>query len=136
MTIPRDQIKSKWTSKTGQWIGKNQYVVRRKVIYHRELILGVCAHDSGHILRFYNGPTGCVDFYIRSLLRFGMKRKDDDPFFICAGAINSWPMCEVRWGDVYAYLRSQGYDQGYNDSNRGLLEKMFSWILKVRGSLL
>ena len=102
------KINSKWSMEKADWDRTFQQYTNRRVISlsDKELEMVVKKTDRGDVLQFIGGPTGHEAYYISDLLgSFTLDGSDD--FCICAGTVNSWPLCTVSRKEVLNFLRSQ-----------------------------
>jgi len=82
-----------------------QYTNRRVIsLPDKELEMVLKKTERGDILQFIGGPTGHESYYVSDLL--GTFAPDgSDNFCICAGTVNSWPMCIVSRKEVFDFLQ-------------------------------
>jgi len=102
------KIKSKWSMEKADWDKTFQKYTNRRVIPlpDKDIEMLIMTTERGDILRFVGGPTGHESYYVSDLLEHPLPEGSDD-FCICAGTVNSWPMCLVSKKEVFAFLRKE-----------------------------
>lgn len=101
------KIKSYWRKEIGDWSEEKGYH-NRQFSDIEEKIIEAIIEDAGDqdkpCIRFIGGPTGHEVYYIHMLLE-NKRLVPGCDFSICAGTINSWPQCWVKWDDVLPLIK-------------------------------
>lgn len=98
------KIKSYWTYEKADWI--NNRFVNRTISEVYKKTLKVELHHSLHIddrkklVKFIGGPTGYESYYLKDLLKH-----NSDVLCICAGTVNKWARCWVKWDELEKILK-------------------------------
>ena len=105
------KIKSYWRREVAEWSEEHGYINRQfRPIKEKEIQILIEEPDNDKpVLRFLGGPTGHESYYIEDLLRNRLLQESED-FMICAGTVNSWPQCWVKWADVKPLLEKYKND--------------------------
>jgi hypothetical protein len=101
-------IESLWTYETGTWDDDAlAYANIKRRTEVKEIGMEILTRSNGQeVLQFVGGPTGHESYYMDDMLR--MVDEWPDTFCICAGTMNSWPVCEVKVADVRKFLEEEG----------------------------
>jgi hypothetical protein len=104
-------IDSTWTKIIARWDGAKYVDEREEPIGGRQIFMRIAKHkdwqgDIEAVLVFDGGPTGAESYYVETLTdpEHGLKARGSDTLCICAGAVNSWPRCEVPVPPVIEFL--------------------------------
>ena len=101
------EITSRWVYRSGTWNDKtNEYTNIQVVETIKPIKITIEDRFDDKILRFINGPTGFESYYIE-----GIKELELREFCICAGTMNSWPECYVKYEDIKDFIREQSYGE-------------------------
>lgn len=104
-----NEIESEWFSLNARWDGTgytDRSVSKMPGRILKMMIIDGSDKSRGKILQFIGGPTGHETYYINDLFKDTNLEKSGN-LCICAGTINSWPSCYVKWDDVLNYLRKE-----------------------------
>ncbi len=98
---------AKWNKFIGNFTNKKKHPPKQKTI---EIQLAYAERSPKKvILRFIGGPTGHECYYVQDLL-MPVSFPKPEKLCICAGTLNSWEHCTVKWVDVINFLKTNGYD--------------------------
>lgn len=93
------KIQSYWTQELGRWDDINNTFVNRKFTPTEEKTLLIIYEPIRQIIRFIGGPTGFESYYLSDIIKIINTPHKSDFFTICAGTINRWPNCKVKFND-------------------------------------
>ncbi len=107
--MENNEIESEWFALIANWDENTEKYINHHTIQlpNRILRMKIINHSDNpdnKILEFIGGPTGYETYYINDLLK-NKKLYCDENFCICAGTINSWHSCFVKWKDIFNFLK-------------------------------
>lgn len=111
--MENNEINSEWFALTGKWDEKTEKYINQKITRLPDRILQMKIVDNSNIsdnpdnkiIEFIGGPTGYETYYINDLLKDRKSVYNENNLCICAGTINSWYSCFVKWQDVFNFLK-------------------------------